>query len=152
MTLDRSRLLREGREIGVRLEQLSNHALAEADMTCVQARVMLYIMQHAGQGTTVTALHRDTGYSKATISGLIKRLREEGYVRTEPCQADDRCKLLFSTRKSLEMQEFLQACAGRSEDVLYRDFSPEELASLDRLQQKMLCNLSAFRSHTQKEV
>ena len=149
--IDHARLSYSFRQICVQTERLVNRALDQEEVTVGQAHVLRFIRDRSQRGTSLTEIHKAFGCSMATLSSLVKRLREKGYVRTEPCQADDRCKLLFSTRKSLEMQEFLQACAGRSEDVLYRDFSPEERASLDRLQQKMLCNLSAFSSHTPME-
>lgn len=152
MTLDRSRLTRDGRQISIQLEQLANHALAAVDITGVQAQTLLYILRHSDTGASVTVLHQVTGYSKATISNLIKRLREKGYVRVESCQEDDRRRLLFSTEKGQRIQGFLTQSIQNAEDVLYSGFSPGELSTLDQLQKKMLQNLSAYQTRIQGEA
>ena len=81
----------------------------------------------------------------------MKRLREKGYVRVEPCVQDDRRKLLFGTRKGEEVRDFLDRTILRAQDQLYREFSAQELAELDRLQKKMLHNLSELTQSDCKE-
>ncbi len=152
MTLDQGRLIREGRQINLQLDLLVNRTLATADITGVQAQTLLYILRHARIGVSVTTLHRTTGHSKATISYLIKRLREKDYVRTESCQKDNRRKLLFATKKGQQLQGFLEESIQDAQNALYQDFSLQELSTLDRLQQKMLQNLSIYQTCIQKEV
>lgn len=73
----------------------------------MQAHILQYILRHREHGTSLTAIHRDFGYSMATLSGMLKRLREKGYIRTETCAVDDRRKLLYPTEKGVQVQEFL---------------------------------------------
>ena len=71
----------------------------------------------------------------------------------EPCVQDDRRKLLFGTRKGEEVRDFLDRTILRAQDQLYREFSAQELAELDRLQKKMLRNLSELtRSDCKEEL
>lgn len=44
MTLNRRRLIQDGRQIGIGLDQLANRSLAQADITGVQALTLLYIL------------------------------------------------------------------------------------------------------------
>ena len=88
----------------------------------------------------------------AAMSGLVKRLREKDYVRVEPCARDDRKKILFGTDKGKEAREFLDRAICEAQNQLYSGFSPEELATLDRLQKKMLQNLSTLTQNHSKEV
>lgn len=148
MALDRGRLMRENRQISIQLDQRFNRVLAERNITGVQAHALLYVLQQAGKGASVTALHQVSGNSKATIFHLVKRLREKGYVRVELCAEDDRRRLLFGTEQGRQLQAALGTSFQTMEDILYRGFSPEELSDLDRLQQKMLRNLS----ETQREA
>ena len=76
MTVDRSRLARDGRQISIQMEQMANRCLDQAGMTGVQAQMLLYLLRHGDGGISVTELHQASGYSKATISNLVKRLRE----------------------------------------------------------------------------
>lgn len=152
MALDRGRLALDGRQINIRVELLANQTLGEADLTGIQAQALLYLLRHPEMEASVTALHRATGHSKATVSRLIKQLREKGYVRVEVCPGDDRRRLLYSTEKGKRLQSFLEDSVRSTQDVLYRGFTPGELSALDHLQKKMLRNLSAYQSCIQEEA
>ncbi len=152
VAVDRSRLAHDSRQINIQMEQMANRCLAEAGITGVQAQMLLYLLRHSERGVSVTELHQVSGYSKATISNLVKRLREKGYVRVEPCLEDDRRRLLFGTEKGCRVQTLLSDSVRDVEDQLYRDFSPEELSTLDRLQKRMLHNLWTFQTHSKREA
>ena len=151
METDRGAMVRDNRQISIQLELLANRVMAQKGLTTIQAHMLLYILAHSAQGTSLTDIHREFGYSMAALSGLVKRLREKGYVRVEPCVQDDRRKLLFGTRKGEEVRDFLDRTILRAQDQLYREFSAQELAELDRLQKKMLRNLSGLTQSDCKE-
>ena len=151
MEIDRSELIRDNRQINIQMERAANQIIAREGLTGIQAHLLLYILDHSETGTSLTDIHREFGYSMAALSGLVKRLREKGYVRVEPCVQDDRRKLLFGTRKGEEVRDFLDRTILRAQDQLYREFSAQELAELDRLQKKMLHNLSELTQSDCKE-
>ena len=151
METDRSAMVRDNRQISIQLELLANRVMAQKGLTTIQAHMLLYILAHSAQGTSLTDIHREFGYSMAALSGLVKRLREKGYVRVEPCVRDDRRKLLFGTRKGEEVRDFLGRTILLAQGQLYREFSAQELAELDRLQKKMLRNLSGLTQSDCKE-
>ncbi len=139
--IDREQLVQDNRQICIRMERLANHFMAEQGLSAVQAHLLLYVLSQGSRGTSLTAIHREFGYSKATLSNIIKRLREKGYVRAECCADDDRFKLLFATEKGEQVQAFLQEAALRVQQQVYGCFSEQDLCTLDRLQKKMLQNL-----------
>lgn len=145
MEVNRSVLIQENRQINIQLEQSGNRAMAQKGLTAIQAHILLYILDHSDRGISLTDIHREFGYSMAALSGLVKRLREKDYVRAEPCARDDRKKLLFGTEKGARVRAFLDGAILQAQDRLYGGFSQEELAALDRLQKKMLRNLSAWK-------
>ena len=151
MEVNRSVLIQENRQINIQLEQSGNRAMAQKGLTAIQAHILLYILDHSDRGISLTDIHREFGYSMAAMSGLVKRLREKDYVRVEPCARDDRKKILFGTDKGKEAREFLDRAICEAQNQLYSGFSPEELATLDRLQKKMLQNLSALTQNHSKE-
>ena len=145
MDVDRNQLVRDNRQINIQLEQAANRAMAQKWLTGIQAHLLLYILAHSERGISLTDIHREFGYSMAALSSLVKRLREKDYVRAEPCAQDDRRKLLFGTGKGEEVRDFLDRTILQAQDRLYSGFSPADLAALDRLQKKMLENLSTWR-------
>ena len=152
MESDRTVMMQENRQIHIQMEQMGNRAMAQKGLTATQAQVLLYILNHAEQGVSLTDIHREFRYSMAALSELVKRLREKNYVRVERCARDDRRKLLLGTEKGKEVRAFLDRAISETQDQLFSGFSQEELAALDCLQKKMLRNLSAMTQNFKKEV
>ena len=145
MDVDRTEMIRVNRQINIQLERAATQTIAQKGLTGIQGHLLLCILAHSDKGMSLTDIHQEFGYSMAALSGLVKRLREKDYVRAEPCARDDRKKLLFGTEKGAQVQEFLDGAILQAQDRLYDGFSQEELAALDRLQKKMLRNLSAWK-------
>lgn len=140
------------RQICVQMERLVNRFLDKEELTAVQAHVLQYILRHSGQGTSLTEIHKEFGCSMATLSCIVKRLKEKGYVRAECCAGDDRYKLLFATEKGQRAQECLDGVASAAKRQMYSCFSQDELVTLDRLQRKLLQNILSLIENTQKEA
>lgn len=148
---EQRRLLRENRWICIQMEQYINRRLAPVGLTATQAYILLHILRQSDQGTSLTAIHREFGYSMPTLSGMLKRLRSKGYVRAEPCGEDDRRKLLFATEKGMRMRPYLDESICHMQEQLCDHFSQEELKTLSQLHGKMLENLSTLREQHEKE-
>ena len=139
-------LIRDNRRICIQTELCANSALAREGITAVQAHMLLYVLRHSEQGASLTAIHRESGYSMAHLSSTRKCLRSKGYVRVESCAGDDRCKLFFATEKGEQVRGFLEDALRAVQEQLYACFTPEELQDWTRLQTKMLQNLSCLAS------
>ena len=150
--MDHGRISYNFRQICIQIERLTNRILEEQGLTAVQAHVLQYILCHATQGTSLTEIHRDFGCSMATLSCVVKRLKEKGYVHTQSCTGDDRCKLLFPTDKGRQAQVCLDDTMHAIHRQVYGCLSQEDLAALTHLQQKLLQNLLIGLENTQKEV
>lgn len=146
----KERILRDNRRISIQVEQWINSAMALWGLTAAQVQVLLYVLGHSNQGTSLTQIHREYGYSMAALSCIVKRLREKGYIRVEPWAGDERRKLLFAIQAAQELQHHLDRSTQRLHQQLYRGFTPQELCDLDRLQRKLLNSLSAL-THPAKE-
>ena len=59
--IDRGQLARDNRKISVQMEQLANRAMARKGLTLVQAHMLLFILRHSEEGTSLTEIHRETG-------------------------------------------------------------------------------------------
>ena len=123
MDVDRTEMIRVNRQINIQLERAATQTIAQKGLTGIQGHLLLCILAHSDKGMSLTDIHQEFGYSMAALSGLVKRLREKGYVRVEPCAQDDRRKLLFGTGKGEEVREFLDRSILRAQDQLYQGFS-----------------------------
>lgn len=151
-TVDRSRLIRDNRWISIQMEQWVNRTLEPVGLTAAQASILLHVLNQGEEGTSLTAIHRAFGYSMPTLSGMLKRLREKGYLRVEPCADDDRCKKLLGTEKGRRLQRELEERSRQMEERLYSCFTGEELRDLDALQRKLLGHLSILTDARRKET
>ena len=150
--IDQSRIFRDNRRICFLIEQYANRAFAGIGLTPAQAYILLYVLGHSKQGTSLTSIHREFGYSMATLSGMIKRLREKGYVRVEPCGDDDRRKMLFGTQAGFDVRAAVRRALNSVHREISAGFSPDELECFGRLQTKMLQTLSALAEKNPKEA
>ena len=142
MGVDRRTLALQNRRISIGMERMTDRLLAGTGLTAAQGYLLCFILNHAQEGTSLTAIHREFGFSKATLCRILKYLRENGYVRVETCARDERRKLLFQTEKSAQVRSCLMQATERACGQVYRDFSKRDLEELGRLQQKMMRNLS----------
>lgn len=90
--IDCEQLVQDNRQICLRMERLANRFMEAEGLTAVQGHLLLYILLKGDSGTSLTAIHREFGYSKATLSNMLKRLREKGYVRVASCARLTVCK------------------------------------------------------------
>lgn len=150
MKTDRRTLALENRRISIRTELLTDQLLSRAGLTAAQAHMLFFILGHSAKGTSLTDIHREFGFSKATLCRILKQLRQTGYVRVEPCAEDERRKLLFGTEKSARMEHELDQAVCQAWDQVYDGFSEAELQELDRLQKKMMRNLSVHTNSQQE--
>lgn len=151
-TVDRSQLIRDNRWISIQMEQWVNRTLEPVGLTAAQASILLHVLNQGEEGTSLTAIHRAFGYSMPTLSGMLKRLREKGYLRVEPCADDDRCKKLLGTEKGRRLRRELEERSRQMEERLYSCFTSEELRDLDALQRKLLGHLSILTDTRRKET
>lgn len=112
------------------------------DMTGIQVYFMVYILRHHTQGTYLTELCRETGLSKPTLSALIKKLRERGYLYFHEDPEDVRKKKVLPTEKLLdEGREFMHK-AELMESEIGSVLDQKEKIQFRNLEQKLLTQLS----------
>lgn len=146
-------LLRNNRRISIQAEQYANGLLAKQGVTAVQANVLQFVLRQADEhGTSLTRVQREFGYSKASLSHILKALRRKGYVRTENCADDGRAKLIFPTEAGEQLRGYLENTFSDMHHQLYGAFSTVELEALDEMQKKLLRNLSELTKQSQKEA
>lgn len=64
------------KKIGLNLAAQLELRLKSGNVTGIQVYFLVYILRHHPKGTYLTELCREIGVSKATMSALIKKLRE----------------------------------------------------------------------------
>ena len=83
--------------------------------------------------------------SHATVSGIVSRLAEKGYVSVEPDKSDRRAKNVFLTDKERDCFSQMLARQRAIEDKLVAGFSPEEKKRLSEYLSRIDANLDDGR-------
>lgn len=133
-------ILRYSKYIHLKIECEINTMLAGKGITAAQSHVLMYIMEHRDEPVFSTAIHHELNISRATVSGLIKKLRAGGYLTYEGSDDDERHKRIMATEKAFELEQDIFDCMQRIESTVFRNFTDKELDEMERLQKKMIDN------------
>lgn len=134
------------KKIGLNLTAQLELNLKNKSITGVQVYFLVYILRHHPQGTYLTELCREIGVSKATLSALIKKMREKGYLYFLADPDDVRKKKVLPTAKLIaEGEEFMQK-AERMEKEICSVLDRQEQTQLWNLEQKLITRL-AYMEH-----
>ncbi|WP_124098261.1 MarR family winged helix-turn-helix transcriptional regulator [Ruminococcus sp. Marseille-P6503] len=131
-------ILKNSKFIHLKIESTINSLMADKGITAAQSHVLMYILDHQSNDVCSTDIHKYLNISRATVSGLIKKLRVNGYLTYESCGCDERQKNIAVTAKALALREDIESCMKWIENCVFFDFSESELEIMDRLQRKMI--------------
>ena len=84
------------------------------------------------EGYTAAELGKFLVLDKATLSGVLDRLVDHGWIRKEPDPDDGRVVRLYTAEKAEEMKDELIALRKTANEKLLSVFKPEERILLKR--------------------
>lgn len=124
--------------------------LKSKNMTGIQVYFVVYILRHHPEGTYLTELYREIGISKATLSAMIKKLRNEGYLYVETDFKDIRKKKVLPTEKLMADKEMFLKQADKVEYGICKVLDQQEKKNLLELEHKILAQFEGI-DHEQIE-
>lgn len=139
------------KKIGLDLAALMDCCLRKDELSGIQVYFLVYLLRHHSEGTYLTELCRETGMSKATLSALIKKLREKDYLYFRERPEDIRKKEVLPTKKLLEESEEFFIKTRQMEDEVCGALSQEEKMQLWGLEQKVLAQLMKMERKEKKD-
>ncbi len=118
-----------------------NRNIEALGLTKAQCDVLGYLKRHEGETVYPADLEHRLRLQGPTVTGLVKRLAEKGFVQTLPSATDGRRKELRLTDKSRAMHEGMLRYLDEQEEVLLHGLSGAERETLLRLLGVMLSNM-----------
>lgn len=85
------------------------------------------------QGVTAAELGKLLVLDKATLSGVLDRMLDSGWIRKERSPEDGRVLQLYTTKKAENLKNELIALRVEANEKLLAGFSPEEKVLFKRL-------------------
>lgn len=94
-------------------------------------------------GISINQLAKKTALGKSTLTSMLDRLEEAGFVTRVPSQEDRRKTLIRRTEKDKAWQEVYVCASQDMADIFYAGFSGDEINVFEGYLLRILDNLSA---------
>lgn len=136
------------RTIGIRCKQLTilterriSHALGDLDLTPAQSRMVNHLVCRGESFPCQRDLEEQFSLSHPTVSGILSRLEEKGYITLRADERDHRRKRIEPTEKALDCARRTGQVLENAEQDMLRGFTPEEQAQLMEFLDRAVRNL-----------
>lgn len=106
-----------------------------------QGRIMFVLWRN--DGISINQLAKKTALGKSTLTSMLDRLEEAGFVTRVPSQEDRRKTLIRRTEKDKAWQEVYVCASQDMADIFYAGFSGDEINVFEGYLLRILDNLSA---------
>lgn len=111
------------------------------ELTPMQCFCIIYIHENKGRDFCSTDLCDILGTSRASVSLLLKGLKQKGYLRMSSVEGDDRKKQLELTPMAAEFTDFLKKDMDGLSEAICSGISPEDILIISSGLKTMLANL-----------
>ena len=79
--------------------------------------------------------------SHPTVSGILSRLEQKGFISLQTDPNDRRCKRIFIQPKGMECHQTMHQTIRNIEERLVQNFTPEEKEQFSALLQRAIANM-----------
>ena len=134
---DGFRLIRRFRDIGHKLKRLGDINLEEKGITFSQLRVLAFLV-HREEGVLQRDLEEAFGIRRSSVTAILQNMERSEIIRRDSVDGDARKKRISVTEKGRLLDEELRAYMDGLENEVARIYTPEEMALLSDLTERML--------------
>lgn len=129
------------RQLNIALIQYGKENRKDLDMTSAQSVLLWHLLSCKEKEIFLAEVFAKAEISKATISVMLKALREKGYLIMKADSNDDRKKKIILTERAYEVQDAIEKSLKKRTECIYRGISEQELAVLENALEKIIANL-----------
>lgn len=120
--------------------QAMTAALASMDLTAAQGHIMGFIT-HRSEPPCARDIEEHFQLSHPTVSGILSRLEQKGFIEFRPDEQDRRCKRIYLLPKGRQLNETMHQTILATEEKLVQNFTEEEKEQFAILLQRAIHNL-----------
>lgn len=117
-----------------------DNAMESMDLTAVQGHIMAYLA-HAQQPPCPRDLEAEFHLTHPTVSGILSRLEQKGFIELRTDPEDRRCKRIFILEKGWQCHEVMHQTIQANERRIVDGFTPEEQEIFTGLLQRAIRNM-----------
>ena len=119
-----------------------NQLLKSIGITASQCGVLDYLFNSDQEEINQRDIERHLCLRNPTVTGLLKRLDEKGFILIVQSNTDKRCKNIHLTEKAYDIQRKMEASRKRIDKNLTLNMTKKEVQALKRGLEKVLYNIS----------
>jgi MarR family transcriptional regulator, organic hydroperoxide resistance regulator len=121
----------------------------DIEINPAQGRIMFALWQQ--DAISIHELAQRTSLGKSTLTGMLDRLEEIGYIVRTRSIADRRITLIQRTNKDRELQDAYERVSDEISRVFYAGFSDVEIQSFEDKLHRILTNLIDAESSSKQQ-
>lgn len=122
-------------------DQEMTENLEKMDLTASQGHLLAFISRRGDQPTCAKDVETGLRLSHPTVSGLLSRLEQKGFLTQETDPKDRRSKRIVLLEKGKVCQERMCQMIEEHEERIVRGFTPEEREQFLNLLRRAIKNL-----------
>ncbi len=141
--------LREGGMLVAKIHQVAGRVFAKKlkaheinEINPAQGRILFVLWEN--DGIPIRDLAEKTLLEKSTLTSMLDRLEETGYITRVPSKEDRREILIRRTEKDRIFQKLYFEVSAEMTDLFYRGLSGREIDILESGLKKILDNLVSY--------
>ncbi|MFW9901700.1 MAG: MarR family winged helix-turn-helix transcriptional regulator [Candidatus Thorarchaeota archaeon] len=155
-TKEKKEQLREAGFLMLKIRKLSEKIFAKIlrdfdvnELTPAQGRVMFPLWQE--DDISFQELKRKTLLSKATLSYMLDKLEEAGFIQRVQDANDKRTINIKLLKKDATLQQKFFKVSNEMRNIYYKGFSEEEMDEFENYLRKLLDNLTKYAEKTKEK-
>ena len=117
-----------------------DNAMESMELTAVQGHIMAYLA-HAKQPPCPRDLEAEFHLTHPTVSGILSRLEQKGFLELRTDPEDRRCKRIYVLDKGWQCHEVMHRTIQENERRMTEGFTPEEQALFAGLLRRAIRNM-----------
>lgn len=131
-------------------DQAMTSALESMELTAAQGHIMGYLT-HCTEPPCPRDVEEKFHLSHPTVSGILSRLEQKGFLELRPDPRDRRCKRIWVLPKGMECHDLMHSTILSNEERLVRDFTPEERELFCQFLQRAISNMGHTPCHPESK-
>lgn len=139
---------KRGKPVGFLVKQINNlyekeltGKLKGLGITSSQCAVLDYLFHTSKDVVSQRDVEKNLSLKNPTVTGILKRLDEKGYILCVPNAEDRRKKNIYLTEKAYDIRRRMESDRRKVDRELTRGMTKREVESLRKNLEKMLYNI-----------
>ena len=123
-------------------EKEVNNSLRTLGITASQCAVLDYLFRTSKEEVSQRDVEKNLNLKNPTVTGILKRLDEKGYILCVPNAHDRRKKNIYLTEKAYDIQRRMDIDRRKLDRELTRGMTKREVNALRKNLEKLLYNIA----------